>query len=122
LLILPQRVDKMPYIKKKKLSQEEVVQMTSLEAITERYGSLKEGFIALLESKEAPLIRFVFEHAIGRPKEKASNDNNKPIQQVQVIQLPHNNRDNQLTEGNFTIDIPIQQPELLENNGQEDKE
>ena len=101
----------MPYIKKKKLSQEEIIQMTSLEAITERYGSLKEGFIALLESKEAPLIRFVFEHAIGRTKEKPTSESNKPIQQVQVIQLPHNNRD-------VTIDIPIKQPELLENDGE----
>ena len=113
----------MPYIKKKKLSHEEVIQMTSLDAITERYGSLKEGFIALLESKEAPLIRFVFEHAIGKPKEKSNNESNKQIQQVQVIQLPHNNRDNQLGNNNITFDIPIEhQQELLQNTDNDEED
>ena len=37
------------------------------EAITEQYGSLKEGFKALLNSGEASLIKWVFEHAAGKP-------------------------------------------------------
>ena len=41
----------------------------STQAITEVYGSLKDGFIALLKSSEPSLIRFVFEHAVGKPKE-----------------------------------------------------
>lgn len=44
----------------------------SVEAITEKYGSLKWGFRALLDSGEASLIKFVFEHAAGKPKENVS--------------------------------------------------
>lgn len=74
-------------------SHEKRVIETSLSAITERYGSLKDGFIALLDSKQPQLIKFVFEHAVGRPKEKLDIDTVKRIEHVQVIQLPHNGRD-----------------------------
>lgn len=64
----------------------------SVEAITEKYGGLKEGFMALLESKEPTLIKFVFEHAAGKPREKVDVDVNKEIETVQIIQLPYNGR------------------------------
>lgn len=64
----------------------------SIQAITERYGGLKEGFLALLESKEPSLIKFVFEHAAGKPKEKMEVDMNKDVETIQIIQLPSNNR------------------------------
>jgi len=42
----------------------------ALEAITEKYGSLKEGMMFLLDSKEPNLIKFVFEHAAGKAPDK----------------------------------------------------
>jgi len=46
----------------------------AVDAITSKYGSLEKGFIALLNSKEASLIKFVFEHAAGKPREKVDLD------------------------------------------------
>ena len=70
----------------------EVVNL-SLQAIEDKYGGLKEGFVALLESNEPSLVRWVFEHAFGKPKEKIDIDINKTVENVQIIQIPHNNRD-----------------------------
>jgi hypothetical protein len=41
----------------------------SVKAIIKCYGSEEKGFQALLKSGEAVLIKFVFEHAYGKPKE-----------------------------------------------------
>lgn len=79
--------------KRKKHDEVEVVNV-SLRAIEEKYGTLKDGFIALLESKEPTLIKWVFEHAFGKPKDKIDIDVNKTVENVQIIQIPHNNRDN----------------------------
>lgn len=38
-------------------------------AITGKFGSVEEGFQWLLESKEPSLIKFVFEHAFGKPQD-----------------------------------------------------
>lgn len=65
---------------------------TAIESITKKYGSLEKGFIALLESEEPTLIKFVFEHAAGKPREKLDVDMNQEIEHVQVIQLPSNGR------------------------------
>jgi hypothetical protein len=73
---------------------EEKITTIAIDAIIEQYGSLKDGFIALLESKDPPLVKWVFEHAAGKPKERIDIDVNKTIENVQVIRLPHNNRDN----------------------------
>ena len=55
--------------RKPKIDEDKVVNQ-STEAIIAKYGSIEKGFIALLESGEASLIKFVFEHAVGKPKEK----------------------------------------------------
>lgn len=39
-------------------------------SIVSKYGSLEAGFEALLASKEPSLIKFVWEHAVGKPKDK----------------------------------------------------
>jgi hypothetical protein len=82
--------------KQKKLSADNItddkINSSALDAIANRYGSLTEGFMALLESREPSLIRFVFEHGIGKPREKIKIDVNKSVEHVQVIQLPNNNR------------------------------
>lgn len=38
-------------------------------AIEAQYGSLEEGLKKLLQSGEPALIKFVYEHAFGKPKE-----------------------------------------------------
>jgi hypothetical protein len=42
----------------------------AIDSITQLHGSLEGGFKALLKSGEPALIKFVFEHAVGKPKEK----------------------------------------------------
>lgn len=51
-------------------TDEERVRDLSVQAIAAFYGSEEEGFKALLKSNEPVLIKFVFEHAYGKPKEK----------------------------------------------------
>lgn len=41
----------------------------AISAINSRYGSLELGFVALMESEEPVLIKFVFEHAAGKPQD-----------------------------------------------------
>lgn len=38
-------------------------------AIVTKFGSLEKGLQALLDSKEPQLQKFVFEHAVGKPKD-----------------------------------------------------
>lgn len=55
----------------RKNKEEEVDAMKlSIEAIKEKYGSVQDGFVDLLESGEPALIKFVWEHAVGKPKDK----------------------------------------------------
>jgi protoporphyrinogen oxidase len=39
-------------------------------AIIKKYGSLEKGLQTLLESDRDPLVKFVFEHALGKPVDK----------------------------------------------------
>lgn len=39
-------------------------------AIEKKYGSLEDGLLALLESGDASLRKFVFEHALGKAPER----------------------------------------------------
>lgn len=90
----------MPFVKGQKVPKqgrpckvdELKITNVAIASIEERYGSLKNGFLALLESKEPSLIKFVFEHAAGKPRERVDIDVNKEVETVQIIQLPHNNR------------------------------
>jgi len=63
-----------------------------LQAIEANFGSLLEGLQALLQSGEPTLIKFVYEHALGKPKERIESDINSMVEQIQIIQLPDNNR------------------------------
>jgi len=42
----------------------------AVNAITDTYGSLEAGFKALLKTGEPSLIKWVFEHAAGKPQDK----------------------------------------------------
>lgn len=60
---------------------EEKVRGLAVGAIVKKYGSEEKGFMALLESGEPSLVKFVFEHAYGKPKEKIehSSDPEAPV-------------------------------------------
>jgi phosphoheptose isomerase len=75
---------KRPGSGRKPIHDEIAARDISTKAITEVYGSLKDGFIALLNSKESSLIRFVFEHAVGKPKEtvELSGKDGGPIEAI----------------------------------------
>jgi hypothetical protein len=62
---------------------EERVRTLSVKAIIETYGGEQEGFTALLQSGESVLIKWVFEHAYGKPTEKVDLNAN-----VAVIRPP----------------------------------
>lgn len=46
----------------------------AIEAIKGKYGEEMAGFQALLNSQEPSLIKWVFEHAYGKPKERIELD------------------------------------------------
>lgn len=55
---------------RKPKTDEEKVRNLAVSAIVAKYGDEQKGFQALLNSGEASLIKFVYEHAFGKPKEK----------------------------------------------------
>lgn len=58
---------------------EERVQNLAVSAIVAKYGSEEKGFTALLESGEASLIKFVYEHAFGKPTDNVNNNHSGMI-------------------------------------------
>jgi len=69
-------------------TDEEKVRNQSVQAIEARYGSVQDGLLALLDSGEPSLIKFVYEHAIGKPKEKvelSSDPDQVPIININVV-------------------------------------
>ena len=78
---------------RKPKAEEEKIVAVAMNAVIKKYGSLEEGFIALLNSGEPSLIRFVFEHVAGKPRERISMEVDGEINAVQMIRLPHNGRD-----------------------------
>jgi len=86
---------------RKPLIEEIKVRNLCIAAIEEKYGSVQQGLIALLESGEVTLMKFVFEHAIGKPKESISIDAMQTIETIQIIQLPDNGRD-----PNLVVNLP----------------
>ena len=55
---------------RKSKAEELKVANQAVSAITQKYGSPEAGFKALLDSGEASLIKWVFEHAYGKPQER----------------------------------------------------
>lgn len=51
------------------------VQNLARGALIAKYGSEEKAFEALLETKEPSLLKFVYEHAFGKPREKVDMDN-----------------------------------------------
>lgn len=86
---------------RKPLVEEIRVRNLCIAAIEEKYGSVQSGLLALLESGEVTLMKFVFEHALGKPKESISIDAMQTIETIQIIQLPDNGRD-----PNLVVNLP----------------
>lgn len=77
---------KRPGAGRKPKAEELKIVNTAIEAIENRYGSLREGFEALLGTGEPSLIKWVFEHAAGKPKEKIDvTSNGETVGQVQEV-------------------------------------
>jgi len=54
---------------RKSIADEERTREKAKAAILEKYQTLEGGLKSLLESQEPALIKFVFEHAFGKPTE-----------------------------------------------------
>jgi hypothetical protein len=78
---------------RKSRAEELGIQSIAIQAITEHYGSLLEGFKALIQTNEPSLVKFVWEHAAGKPREKFDIEIDADVQHVQIIRLPDNGRD-----------------------------
>lgn len=66
---------------RKPKADEEKVKALAKAAIVKKYGSEEEGWLALLESKDATLVKFVYEHCYGKPKDRTehSSDPDSPV-------------------------------------------
>jgi hypothetical protein len=82
-----------PISGRKSRAEELGIQAIAVQAITEHYGSLLDGFKALLDTQEPSLVKFVWEHAAGKPREKFDIEIDADVQHVQIIRLPDNGRD-----------------------------
>ena len=78
---------------RKPLYEELRVRNLCIAAIEQIHGTLQDGLVSLLQSGEPTLIKFVYEHAIGKPKENINIDAIQSVEQIQVIQIPDNGRD-----------------------------
>lgn len=79
---------------RKSRAEELGVAAIAIQAITEHYGSLLDGFKALLQANDPSLKLFVWQHAAGKPREKFDIEIDANVQHVQIIRLPDNGRDN----------------------------
>ena len=66
---------------RKAKAEEDKVKVLAISAIVAKYGSEEKGFTALLDTEVPVLLRYVFEHAFGKPKEKVehSTDPEAPV-------------------------------------------
>lgn len=90
---------------RKPRSEELGITKLAVDAIIEYYGSLELGFVSLLKSQDTALIKFVWEHAAGKPRERVDIDIDAEVQQIQIIRLPDNFRDNEQEEMNQIEEI-----------------
>lgn len=60
---------------RKPKAEEERVNALAIKALVEKHGSEEGAFKALLDSKEPSLVKFVYEHAFGKPRDKVAVEN-----------------------------------------------
>lgn len=74
---------------RKPKADEEKIRGLAVSAIEKRFGSIEQGFEHLLGTGEASLIKFVWEHAVGKPREKVDMDMRGKLSGPSVvIQMP----------------------------------
>ena len=54
---------------RKSIAEEMKTRELARAAITMKHGSVEKGLKSLLDSEEPSLIKFVYEHAVGKPTE-----------------------------------------------------
>lgn len=88
---------------------EEKIRGLAVSAIEKKHGDLETGFVKLLESNEPSLIKFVWEHAVGKPREKLDVDNTFSGGPAVILQMP----------SGTNIDLPdnTEEPDNLEDEG-----
>lgn len=67
---------------RKSLAAEQQTAEQARQAIIAKYGSIEGGLTKLLESNEPALVKWVFEHALGRPPEKVEVGGEIGIRQI----------------------------------------
>lgn len=70
---------------RKPIAVEEHTRELCRAAIQGKYGSLEKGLQALLDSKKESLIKFVFEHGLGKPTEKVDLHGGLTIQYTRKV-------------------------------------
>lgn len=70
---------------RKPKADEEKVRNLAIAAIEKTHGGLEQGFVKLLQSGEASLIKFVWEHAVGKPREKMDLDLDNPFNGPAIV-------------------------------------
>lgn len=71
---------------RKSVASEEQTREKCKAAISGLYGSVEEGLKKLLQSGEPGLIKFVFEHALGKPQDEVDiTTNGKDIASKEII-------------------------------------
>lgn len=71
---------------RRSIADEENTRAKAKAAISGLYGSVEEGLKKLLQSGEPVLIRFVYEHACGKPPDQVDvTTNGKDISTKEII-------------------------------------
>lgn len=91
---------------RKSKTYEEKVRKYALAAIVKKWGSLEGGLEALLDSHEPVLMRFVFEHAFGKPKEQIE----KKVEHNHNLRIGYGDRNDE----SESCDDFIQDAEIVE--------
>lgn len=77
---------------RKSRAEEEQTAEQARKAIIAKYGSIEGGLEFLLVSKEPQLIKWVFEHALGKPPERVQLDGELNGEWTITLKLDANNK------------------------------
>lgn len=76
---------KRPNSGRKSISEEMKTRQIAQDAIKAKHGSIKDGMIALLETGEPTLVKFVWEHAQGKPTDKI--DLTSRVEETRIVDI-----------------------------------
>lgn len=90
---------------RKPVSEEMKSRELAQSAIKKKYGTIEDGMIALLNTNEPTLVKFVWEHAQGKPTDKI--DLTSRIEETRIIDVDDDGNeedDDEVDEYNEFID------------------